>query len=174
MGASRLVGPDDVPALAELVRANREVMAPFEPARSEEYYTDAGQSALVANLLRQHQQGRSLPHVVLDELGDVVGRITLSEIVRGPFQSCSLGYWVSASHQGRGLATAAVRDIVGLAFDELGLHRVQAGTLRDNLRSQRVLERTGFVRFGLAEAYLRIAGRWQDHVLFQLINPAAD
>ena len=81
---------------------------------------------------------------------------------------------MSASHQGRGLATAAVRDIVGVAFDDLGLHRVQAGTLRDNLRSQRVLERTGFVRFGLAEAYLRIAGRWQDHVLFQLVNPAAD
>jgi ribosomal-protein-alanine N-acetyltransferase len=172
--ASRLVVPDDVPALAELVRANREVMAPFEPARATEYYTDAGQGALVANLLRQHQQDRCLPHVILDELGDVVGRITLNEIVRGPFQSCSLGYWVSASHQGRGLATAAVREIVGVAFDDLGLHRVQAGTLRDNLRSQRVLERTGFVRFGLAEAYLRIAGRWQDHVLFQRVDPAAD
>jgi ribosomal-protein-alanine N-acetyltransferase len=174
MRASRLVSRDDVLALAELVRANREFMAPFEPARSEEYFTEAGQGALVANLLRQHQQGRTLPHVIVDEHGDVVGRITLNEIVRGPFQSCSLGYWVSADRGGRGLATAAVRDIVRVAFDDLGLHRVQAGTLRDNVRSQRVLERAGFARFGVAEAYLKIAGRWQDHVLFQLVNPAAD
>ena len=58
------------------------------------------------------------------------------------------------------------------AFDELGLHRVEAGTLVHNVGSQRVLERNGFVRFGLAPQYLRIAGRWQDHVLFQVLNPA--
>ena len=89
-----------------------------------------------------------VPHVILDDSGRVVGRITLYEIIRGPFQSGSLGYWVSAKDNGRGLATAAVRDILRLAFDELRLHRVQAGTLLHNVRSQRVLERNGFVRFG--------------------------
>ncbi len=49
---------------------------------------------------------------------------------------------------------------------------MEAGTLVHNLGSQRVLERNGFVRFGLAPQYLRIAGRWQDHVLFQVLNPA--
>ena len=57
------------------------------------------------------------------------------------------------------------------AFGELGLHRVEAGTLVHNRASQRVLERNGFVRYGLAPQYLRIAGRWQDHVLFQVLNP---
>ncbi len=160
--------------LAELVRSNREFMAPYEPPRSEEYFTEAGQRALVRGLLTQYAQDRTLPHVVLDEEGAVVGRITLNDIVRGPFQSCSLGYWVSEPAGGRGLATAAVRQICDLAFDDLGLHRVQAGTLVDNLRSQRVLTKCGFVRFGLAERYLKIAGRWQDHVLFQLLNPVED
>ena len=170
--ATRLISLDDAPVLAGLLRDNRDFMAPFEPARAEGYFTDSGQLALIRDLLARHEQGQTLPHVILDEDGSVVGRITLNEIVRGPLQSCSLGYWVAASANGRGLATAAVRDIVRVAFEDLGLHRIQAGTLPDNVRSQRVLERNGFVRFGLAPAYLRIAGRWQDHVLFQLLNPA--
>ena len=83
-----------------------------------------------------------------------------------------MGYWVNEADNGRGIATAAVRDAVAYAFDELGLHRVQAGTLRDNLRSQRVLVHNGFVSFGVAPAYLKIAGQWQDHVLFQKVNPS--
>ncbi len=67
------------------------------------------------------------------------------------------------------MATAAVRDVLELAFDSLRLHHVQAGTLLHNVRSQRVLERNGFVRIGVAPKMLRIAGSWQDHVLFQAI-----
>jgi ribosomal-protein-alanine N-acetyltransferase len=58
-----------------------------------------------------------------------------------------------------------------VAFVELGLHRVQAGTLLHNVGSQRVLERNGFTRIGLAQDFLKIAGRWQDHILFQLVAP---
>jgi ribosomal-protein-alanine N-acetyltransferase len=172
---TRLVSLADVPVLADLVRANRAFMAPYEPPRSEEYFTEAGQRALVRGLLTQFAQDRTVPHVVLDEDGAVVGRITLNEVVRGPFQSCNLGYWVAEKAGGRGLATAAVRHMTQqVAFGDLGLHRVQAGTLVDNLRSQRVLEKNGFVRFGLAPRYLRIAGQWRDHVLFQLLNPVDD
>ena len=57
-----------------------------------------------------------------------------------------------------------------MAFGELGLHRIQAGTLLHNTGSQRVLERNGFQRFGVAPQYLRIAGQWQDHALYQLIS----
>jgi ketosteroid isomerase-like protein len=103
--------------------------------------------------------------------GAVVGRVTLRDITRGPFQSCQLGYWVSESHSGRGLATAAVGEMMRVAFGELGLHRIEAGTLRDNRRSRAVLERNGFVAFGVAPAYLRIAGEWRDHVLYQALDP---
>ena len=100
----------------------------------------------------------------------MAGCITLNGIVRGPFQSCCMGYWVSATDNGRGLATAAVRDMIGVAFEELGLHRIQAETLLHNVGSQRVLERNGFVRFGVAPAYLNIAGKWQDHALYQVVK----
>ena len=161
----------DAPVLARLVRANRDFLAPTSPERDDAFYTEEGQRAGVTDALERHREGTSQPHVIVDGGERVVGRITLNEIVRGPFLSCHLGYWVAEQDNGRGLATAAVRDIVRVAFDELGLHRVQAGTLVHNAASQRVLERTGFERIGLAPAYLRIAGRWQDHLLFQLLNP---
>jgi [ribosomal protein S5]-alanine N-acetyltransferase len=168
--ATRLVTLDDAPALAELLRANRAFLAPWEPVRGDEYFTVEGQHAVITSLLERYGQGTACPSVILDESGRVAGRITLNDIVRGPFQSCHLGYWLGAAANGRGLATAGVRDIIGVAFDELGLHRIQAATLLHNVRSQRVLERTGFVRFGVAPAYLNIAGEWQDHALYQLIH----
>ncbi|HEX5332379.1 MAG TPA: GNAT family protein [Cellulomonas sp.] len=171
---TRRITLDDAPVIAELLRANREFLAPWEPIRPEAYFTDDGQQEVIRTALEQHEQGSTLPHIIVDDSGGVVGRITLQGITRGPFQSCSLGYWLSASHNGRGLATAAVRDMLRVAFEELGLHRVQAGTLLHNVRSQRVLERNGFVRFGVAPAYLNIAGAWQDHVLFQVLTNVAD
>jgi ribosomal-protein-alanine N-acetyltransferase len=165
---------DDVPALAELLRVSRDFLAPWEPVRGDDYFTTDGQSVVISDALAQHQRGSSLPHVILDETGQVAGRITLNGIVRGPFQSCSVGYWVSVTATGRGLATAAVRDIVSVAFDELGLHRVQAETLLHNVRSQQVLRRNGFRRIGMAPAYLNIAGRWQDHILYQVTRPDDD
>lgn len=170
MNATRLVTLDDAPALTDLVRANRDFLAPWEPARDEDYFTVDGQRAVVRDALERHSRGSALPHVILDESGRVTGRVMLNGIVRGAFQSCSLAYWVNADDNGRGLATAAVREMVRTAFEDLRLHRVQAETLLHNVRSQRVLERNGFVRYGVAPAYLHIAGRWQDHAVYQVVR----
>lgn len=168
--AGRPITLDDAPVLAELVRANREFLAPWEPVRGEEYFTESGQRVSIGASLAEHDRGRGLPWVMLDSDGTVVGRVNLSNIVRGAAQSASLGYWLAQAAGGRGIATAAVRDIVRVAFGELGLHRIQADTLVYNEASQHVLERNGFVRIGLAPRYLKIAGRWQDCILHQLLS----
>ena len=167
---TRLVTVDDAAKLARLQREHRDFLAPWEPLRPEEYFTAEGQRIQIAANLERHARGECEPRVVLDERGAVVGQVTLHAIVRGALQSSTLGYWLSPTVGGRGLATRAVADVVRLAFDDLGLHRLEAGTLIHNVRSQRVLEKNGFVRFGLAPRLLRIAGQWQDHVLFQLLN----
>ena len=172
MNATRLITLDDAPLLAELLRVNRDFLAPWEPVRGDDYPTVNGQRTDIGAALERHEQGTALPHVILDDSGRVVGRITLQGIVRGPFQSCSLGYWLAADDNGRGLATAAVRDIMRVAFEELKLHRIQAGTLLHNGRSQRVLKRNGFVRFGMAPEYCNIAGEWQDHAMYQVLSLA--
>jgi ribosomal-protein-alanine N-acetyltransferase len=169
---TRVIALEDAPELAELVRVNRDFLAPWDPIRPDEYFTEDGQRRAIDDALRRYDQKLGVPYVILDD-GQIVGRVTLSNIVYGPFQSCNLGYWVGAAHNGRGLATAAVRDIMEAAFSELGLHRIEAGTLLDNVASQRVLERNGFLRFGVAPGYLNIAGRWQDHAMYQVLKPSA-
>jgi ribosomal-protein-alanine N-acetyltransferase len=168
---TRPIEPGDAPALADLLRINRAAFAPFEPVRGDDYYTRAGQADAIRVALDGHAAGTTVAHVIVAD-GRLAGRITMNNVVRGVFQSASLGYWVDAARHGRGIATAAVGALIRVAFTEMGLHRLEAGTLLHNVASQRVLERNGFVRFGVAEKYLRIAGRWQDHALYQLIDPA--
>lgn len=165
---SRLLRVEDAPVLADLYRTGRDFLAPWMPVRGGSYLTAEGQRRSIEEILELHEQGTAVPHVILDGSA-VVGRVTLSNVSRASFQSCDLGYWVSEAHNGKGLATTAVREMVRLAFEELGLHRIQAGVLPGNVRSQAVLQRNGFERFGLARGYLRVGGAWRDHVLYQAL-----
>jgi len=171
----RLLAPDDARALAAAYARNAEHLAPWEPARADDFATERVQAVRVENLLAGVQKGSALPLVLVRPAPDtsaddeIVGTLTVSGITRGAFESADLGYWTDRGLQGRGIMSAAVSAVVGIARDDLGLHRLQASTLPENERSQRVLAGAGFERFGLARDYLRIAGRWRDHVLFQRI-----
>lgn len=158
---------DHAPALAAAYDRNREHLAPWDPVRPPGFATPAGQAADIVARLEVVRRGLGATWLLLE--GErVVGRVNLNNIVRGVFQSSSVGYWVDREHQGRGLATGAVAYAVERA-EELGLHRLEAGTLVYNVASQAVLRRSGFEEFGRAAAYLFIAGRWQDHLLFERI-----
>jgi len=169
MAVTRLITLDDAAPLARLQTTNRDYLAPWSPIQDERYFTEAGQREVLERDLTAYARGGMLPLAILGD-GAVCGRINLNTIVRGAAQSASVGYWVSESHIGRGLATAAVADAIGIGFGELGLHRLEAATLLHNTPSQRVLARNGFRPFAVCEAYLKIAGRWQDHILFALLN----
>jgi ribosomal-protein-alanine N-acetyltransferase len=161
--------PNDARALSALYRAERAFLAPFEPDRGESFFTEATQRVRLAELAERRRAGAGDAWVILDD-GQPAGVISLSNIVRGPFQSANIGYFVAQHRNGRGVATTAVRLVVKNAFTLLGLHRLEAGTLVDNRASQRVLEKAGFERIGLARRYLHIAGDWRDHILFQRLS----
>jgi ribosomal-protein-alanine N-acetyltransferase len=108
------------------------------------------------------------------EEGPVIGTCNYTNIVRGPFQACHLGYQVARAHEGRGLMREALQALDDFAFDAMGLHRIMANYVPENERSGKLLERLGFVREGLARDYLFIAGAWRDHVLTSLTNPRFD
>jgi ribosomal-protein-alanine N-acetyltransferase len=164
----RVLRRSDARPLADAYRRNREHLAPWEPLRFEEFFTAEGQAASIESKLGLFIAGTDVPWVLV-EGPRVIGVINLSGIVRGPFLSAHLGYWVDKDMTGRGIGSAAVEFALQTARNELGLHRLQASTLPHNAASQRILKRAGFEEIGLAAQYLRIAGSWQDHILFQRI-----
>ncbi|MEC5199828.1 ribosomal-protein-alanine N-acetyltransferase [Arthrobacter sp. PL16] len=166
----RLVASGDDEALTELQVRNRDFLALWDPVRNGDYFTVSGQGADIEGALARHERGEAMPWVILTDDGAIAGRLTLSGIVRGPFQSCSMGYWLAEDQTGKGLATEAVRAAIIFAFTQLELHRVQAETLIENVASQSVLAKTGFEQYGLAPRYLKIAGSWKDHLVFQRLN----
>jgi ribosomal-protein-alanine N-acetyltransferase len=149
---------DDAPELAALLAENRAFLAPFEPLWTDDFWSVGFQRERIREA--EHLYG------IVDEQA-LAGTIALSNVVRGIFDSATVGYWVDERRNGRGLATAAVAAIVDLGFGELGLHRLEAATLVENVASQRVLEKNRFTLIGLAPRYLRIAGAWRDHLVFQ-------
>ncbi|WP_427129630.1 GNAT family N-acetyltransferase [Pseudarthrobacter sp. S9] len=164
----RVLRRSDAGRLAAAYQRNREHLAPWEPVRADEFFTAAGQAASIESKLALFLAGSDVPWVLLD--GDrTVGVMNLSGIVRGPFLSAHLGYWVDKVSNGRGIGSAAIGFAIEAARNELGLHRLQASTLPHNAASQKILKRAGFEEIGLAPAYLQIAGSWQDHILYQRI-----
>ena len=164
--AVRPLALDDAEALAAAYTRNREHLARWDPQRTEEFFTVEGQRAEIEQRLEMQERGLFALYVLEGPGGELVGRANLQNIVRGTMQGGVVGYWVDREHTGRGLATAAV------AFLEtegvrLGLHRLEAGTMVENVASQRVLEARGFQRYGLAPQLLFLDGAWRDHVLFQ-------
>src|SRR4051794_36832024 len=103
MPVTRLALIEDAQALTDQLTANREFLAPWQPTREESYFSVDTQQALLAEALDAYAQGTALPLVITAEDGQPIGRLTLSGITRGAFQSASLGYWVSRSHNGRGI-----------------------------------------------------------------------
>ncbi|HEX8972998.1 GNAT family protein [Oryzihumus sp.] len=167
---TRLLTLDDVPALTDLLERNREHLAATSPHRDGDWLTVERQREAAVHALAEHTAGRRVPMVILDAAGELAGTLNLNSIIRGAFQSASVGYWVSADRTGRGLATAAVADALALAFGPLALHRVQGETQPANVASQRVLLRNGFVEYGRAPQYLHLGGAWRDCVLFQRLS----
>lgn len=164
----RVLEEGDGPKIAEAVKRNREHLARWDPARSEDYFTADWHNRHLPRQLESLADGDALPLIIADG-AHIVGRVDLSRIVRGPLQSAVIGYWIDYAYTGKGLVSAAVAQTIAFARDELGLHRLEAGTMLENFASQAVLRKAGFTEFGLAPRMLLIAGRWEDHRLFQLL-----
>jgi len=168
----RALEPSDAREFARVLEVSRAEWAPWTPSRP----AGSSDGDVFEQELERAAKGLAAgTHLRLAGfLGDgrVAGLFSLNEIVRGVFESAYAGWSVSADQTRRGLGTEGVGALLDLAFDEpptgLGLHRVQANIIPRNAASLRIAEKVGLRREGLALRYLRIAGRWEDHLMFAM------
>ena len=171
----RLVAADErlAAALADFHDRNRAHLAPWDPPTEAGFFTEAVQAQRLRDAAVAFAAGTDYRYL-LQPIGDtarVIGSVHFSNIVRGPFQSCNLGYALDQQYEGQALMTEALRCAIAEVFSpRINLHRIQAALRPENWRSAEVLKRLGFVDEGLASDYLFIDGGWRMHRLVALLN----
>lgn len=152
---------------------NRDHLRPWEPERPNEFYTVAAMESQLDKMRRQvEEQSAAYWLICARDSGQIIGECSFTNIIRGPFQACHLGFSLGGEYQGMGLMNEALAAAISHIFDVHKLHRIMANYQPSNHRSEKLLSRLGFEREGLARKYLKINGQWADHVLTSLINPA--
>jgi ribosomal-protein-alanine N-acetyltransferase len=162
-------------AVADFYRRNRRHFAPWDPPTADAFYTAAGQADRIRLGLKAFAEGSAFRYWLspLEDPGRIVGSVHFSQVARGAFHNCVLGYALDERSQGRGLMHEAVSAGIEEMFSpRVNLHRIQAAYRPENRRSGAVLARLGFRIEGLAKDYLFIDGAWRDHHLTALTNPA--
>jgi ribosomal-protein-alanine N-acetyltransferase len=149
----------------------------WSPPATTAFFTEAFWEERLATAVEDYRAGRAARFVLQEDespASPILGTCSYTNVVRGPFLACHLGYQLARSSEGRGLMTEALRATNAFVFDEMRLHRIMANFRPENERSGRLLDRLGFVREGLARDYLFIDGTWRDHILAALTNPRFD
>ncbi|MCH5585589.1 GNAT family N-acetyltransferase [Shimazuella sp. AN120528] len=164
----RPLSAKDVDFLYNYWQENRAFLEPFNPIRPESYYTLEGQLEKIKTEITDWENDRSYGFGIFLYDHQLIGRITLSNIVRASWQNSTIGYSMAENMQGKGYMTLAIKLALQFAFEEIGLHRVQAGVMPRNKGSIRVLEKNGFLYEGLSKYHVKINGVWEDHKIFAI------
>lgn len=156
----------DARAFRAAVRASTDLHRPWTNA-------PATPARFAAFVRRYAARGRAPSHagfLVFRRNDDaLVGVYNFSEIVRGAFQSAYLGYFAFAPLAGTGLMSEGLAAALDIAFGQLKLHRVEVNIQPDNVRSLGLATRLGFTREGYSRRYVKIAGRWRDHIRLAML-----
>ena len=162
---------NDYPAWAELRAQSREFLIPWEPVWTSSELTRTSFRRRLKYYARDLKEDLGYAFFLFETDGDkLLGGLTLSNVRRGVTQACTLGYWIGTPHAAQGFMTAGASAVIPFVFDSLSLHRLEAACLPHNEASMKLLERTGFIREGMARRYLKINGVWQDHMTFALLE----
>ena len=162
----------DATAWSEVRIRNEKWLSPWEGrpesqpvATWAERHSPVVFTAMLRNVRKESRAGRTLPLAITYD-GKLAGQITASNVVRGAFDSASVGYWVDGAVAGRGVLPTALAMPVDHCFGPVGLHRIEANIRPENAASRRVVEKLGFREEAMHLRYLFIDGAWRDHLSF--------
>ena len=160
----------DLELVLEYYLRNQEHFAPTASLQPKDFYTNAFWRERIQRARAEWKEDTAYRFVLnISDTEQVIGTINLTQVFRGAFQACYLGFGIDREYEGGGLMREGLELVCDYAFGILHLHRIMANHLIDNEKSARLLRRLGFQREGVAKDYLFVAGRWRDHVLNALV-----
>ncbi|WP_374019243.1 GNAT family N-acetyltransferase [Paenibacillus thiaminolyticus] len=167
----RPVEVSDADMLLALEVKNRDFFQQFTGLREASFYTLQGQEDRIKEAMEQSTEDKAYLFVICAQAsGQIIGEIMLTEVVRYYLQSCWIGYFLDKEQNGKGYMTEAVKLVVNYAFQELDLHRIEAGVMPHNTGSIKVLLKAGFHKEGIAKKNVNINGYWEDHQTLAIVN----
>ena len=137
--------------------------------RVDGYYDFNNFKTIINELTEEQEDELIYMYLIIDDSGDIVGRVNLVSIVRGSLNKAELGYRVGENYQSKGYGTNAVRLVLDEASKKHKLHRIEAGTSPDNIGSQIILIKNGFQFVGRHNEYIYKNNKWQDSIIFEKI-----
>ncbi|WP_029685993.1 ribosomal protein S5-alanine N-acetyltransferase [Tatumella saanichensis] len=165
----RLVNERDGWRMADYYDANRDYLTPWEPIRDHSYFRASGWQTRLTVMTEQQRQGAAYYFILTDPKDEeVLGVANFSNVVRGCFYACYLGYSLGEKWQGQGLMQEGLTTAIRYMQRQQKIHRIMANYMPRNQRSGNLLSRLGFEKEGYARDYLLINGVWEDHVLTAL------
>ena len=160
-----------VEPILDYYRENESFFKPFEPHRLESYFTFRQQSIILSNDRYEYEEKTGLKLFIHErDKKQLIGILTFSQIVMGPFKSCYIGYNQDRKKLGNGFMTEAIRKGIDIVFNQYGLHRIEGNVMPSNRASINLLEKLEFDYEGTAKDYLMINGKWEDHMHYVLLN----
>ncbi len=168
----KILNKEAAPLVLSFYEDNAGLFEPWEPKRSNNFYTLSYHKTLLTAEHNLMADGRLVRFWVFlkDYPEEIIGSICFQNLLREPYCSCSLGYKFSQKYQHHGYATESLRKCIDLLQNEYNMHRIDAFIMPDNLSSLKLIERLGFTYEGTSRSYARINGRWTDHLHYALIN----
>ncbi len=164
--------PEHAPQALPFFMRNREHFAPWRPPEPVGLYTEDYWHAQIPVIHDGFDNGTNVRLWLWDktDAAQMIGTVGFTQIFRGPFCSCMLGYQLDRDFEGRGVMHEALQAAIRYMFDVQKLHRIAASYRPENVRSGKLLARTGFRIDGFSRNYLFIDGAWRDHILTSMIN----
>jgi [ribosomal protein S5]-alanine N-acetyltransferase len=151
----------------DLRRESKSFLEPWEPTWQDDELLVSSFRRRLNQYARLVGEDKAYPFFVFDaQEKQLLGAITISNVRRGVAEMATLGYWTGERFANTGVMTDALKAIIGFARDQLNLHRLEAACLPTNQPSIQLLQRAEFVREGFAKDYIKINGRWEDHILW--------
>jgi len=167
----KVLGEEAVSQVAEYYKRNRDFFKRWESSKRDDFFSESYQKMLLKLEQEDIENGNRMKLWIFNRKNNkIIGFLNFGNIIRGAFDSCFLGYKLDKDETGKGYMTEALKEGMAFYFDVMKLHRIEVNLMPQNTLGIKAVERVGFIKEGISEKYLKINGKWEDHLHYVMLK----